>query len=144
MTDVRSLFSSRRPASHIAGTALLVLAFGVVASAAWAESSLLPSQPWGRGGAADRCVVCHSLERGGPFRVAPNLYGIVGAEKARDREWYGYSQALRVKGGRWTEEELDLYLTDARGFAPGTTKTIRVTDAEERKRIIEALKTGQP
>jgi cytochrome c2 len=41
-------------------------------------------RPWGLDTAAGRCVVCHSLERGGEFRVAPNLWDIVGAEKARD------------------------------------------------------------
>lgn len=112
------------------------------ASAAWAASAgRIPGQPWGRGTAADSCVVCHSLERGGPFRVAPNLFGIVGAEKARDRDWYGYSPALRQKGGTWTEADLDQYLADASKFAPGTTKTIRINDAEERKQIIAFLKT---
>lgn len=111
-------------------------------SAAWAASAgRIPGQPWGRGTAADSCVVCHSLERGGPFRVAPNLFGIVGAEKARDRDWYGYSLALRQKGGIWTEADLDQYLADASKFAPGTTKTIRINDAEERKQIIAFLKT---
>jgi cytochrome c len=121
---------------------ILVLTAVGVASAAWAASAgRIPGQPWGRGTAADSCVVCHSLERGGPFRVAPNLFGIVGAEKARDRDWYGYSLALRQKGGTWTEGDLDQYLADASKFAPGTTKTIRINDAEERKQIIAFLKT---
>ena len=42
-------------------------------------------QAWGLDSAAGRCVVCHSLEKGGEFRVAPNLWDIVGAEKARER-----------------------------------------------------------
>ena len=96
-------------------------------------------QPWGLDTAAGRCVVCHSLERGGEFRVAPNLWDIVGAEKARDREWYNYSPALIEKGGTWTTEDLDLYLTDAMAFAPGSTKSIRVKDRAEREEIIEFL-----
>jgi cytochrome c len=98
-----------------------------------------PEQPWGYDSAAGRCVVCHSLEQGGAFRVAPNLWGIVGAEKARDRSWYAYSPGLIRKGGTWTAEDLDLYLADADGFVPGTTKSIRVKDPEEREQIIEFL-----
>jgi len=102
-----------------------------------------PPQPWGLDTAAGRCVVCHSLEKGGDFRVAPNLWGIVGADKARYRSWYNYSPALIEMGGTWTDEDLDLYLEDAAAFAPGSTKSIRVKDAAERKDIIEFLQTLQ-
>jgi len=95
--------------------------------------------PWGLDSAAGRCVVCHSLEKGGEFRVAPNLWGIVGAEKARDRAWYNYSPGLIEMGGTWTPEDLDLFLTDAAAFVPGSTKSIRVTDPEERAEIIKFL-----
>lgn len=103
-------------------------------------SDTFTQQPWGADSAAGRCVVCHSLEKGGPFRVAPNLWNIVEAEKARARSWYAYSPALIKKGGTWTEEELDSYLKDAAAFAPGSTKSIRVPDPDERKAIIDFLK----
>ena len=94
---------------------------------------------WGYDGAAGRCVVCHSLEKDGPFRVAPNLWGIVGAEKARDRSWYSYSPALIEKGGDWSVDELDEYLANASQFVPGTTKSIKVQDPGERQEIIDYL-----
>ena len=95
--------------------------------------------PWGLDTAAGRCVVCHSLERGGEFRVAPNLWDIVGAEKARDSAWYNYSPALIEMGGNWSTEDLDSFLADASAFAPGSTKSIRVSDPVEREEIIEFL-----
>ena len=95
--------------------------------------------PWGEDSVAGRCVVCHSLEKGGEFRVAPNLWGIVDAEKARDRSWYAYSPGLVRSGGTWTEKDLDLYLANASEFIPGTSKSIRVPDAGERQDIIEFL-----
>ena len=96
-------------------------------------------RPWGLESAAGRCVVCHSLERGGEFRVAPNLWDIVGAEKARDSAWYNYSPALIEMGGTWSTEDLDSFLADASAFAPGSTKSIRVSDPAEREEIIEFL-----
>jgi len=96
-------------------------------------------RPWGLDGPAGRCVVCHSLEQDGPFRVAPNLWGIVGADKARDRDGFAYSEALLKKGGTWTEEDLDEFLANASTFAPGSNKSIRVADADERKKIIDYL-----
>lgn len=142
VTGLARRFLVRRLADRHTLIITFLVTLGIAASAAWAASAgRIPGEPWGRGTAADSCVVCHSLERGGPFRVAPNLFGIVGAEKARDRDWYGYTAALRQKGGTWTEADLDLYLADASAFAPGTTKTIRITDPQERKQIIAFLKT---
>jgi cytochrome c len=108
------------------------------------ETTRFPPEPWGFGTPAEQCVVCHSLERGGPFRVAPNLWGIVNAEKARDRSWYAYSPALLRKGGVWTEQDLDAFLADADAYLPGTSKTISVRSAEERQEIIEFLVTLNP
>jgi len=129
---------------HLSKAGLLsvgtLLALTLTASTALAEDGYA-AQPWGADSPAGRCVVCHSLEKGGPFRVAPNLWNIVGAEKARDRSWYAYSPALIRKGGTWTAEELDSYIEDAAAFAPGSTKSIRVKDSEERKAIIDFLET---
>lgn len=127
---------NRRRASTVISW-LVPVGLLLAALPALAESYLDP--PWGYDTVAGRCVVCHSLEEGGPFRVAPNLWGIVGAEKARDRSWYAYSPALIEVGGTWTVEDLDAFLANAQAFAPGSTKSIRVTDPEERAEIIEFL-----
>ena len=97
--------------------------------------------PDGRGGPANDCVVCHSIDRNGPDRSAPNLFGIVGAPKARS-PWFAYSQPLRAKGGAWSAEEIDKYLTKPSGFIPGTSKTLPpIEDASKRKKIIAFLET---
>lgn len=107
--------------------------------AATAMADTFADQAWGADGPAGRCVVCHSLEKNGPFRVAPNLWSIFEAEKARERDWYAYSPALIKIGGRWTREDLDRYLEDAAAFAPGSTKSIRVPNPDERREIIDFL-----
>ena len=124
--------------THHAVVALALLSL-FWASAAGADT--FTPRPWGYDTVAGRCTVCHSLEKNGPFRVAPNLWGIVGAEKARYRSWYNYSPALIEKGGTWTPEELDAFLANASAFIPGTTKSISVPDPKERHEIIEFLKT---
>ena len=105
------------------------------------ETFVFAADPTGRGGPANDCVVCHSVDRNGPLRSAPTLWEIVGASKAR-ADWFSYSMALRKKGGAWTEEELDGYLANPSGFIPGTIKTLPpIKDPERRKQLIAYLKT---
>ncbi len=130
-----------------------VAAIVIIAGLGWGAWLLTPSRspqaatrfeavPVGANGPLKPCVVCHSVEEGGPLRVAPPLAGIVGAKKAR-AEWYGYSPALRKAGGTWTEADLDQFLTAPSKFLPGTTKTIiGIRDPKERADIIAALKRG--
>jgi cytochrome c len=100
------------------------------------------AMPVGADGPLKECVVCHSVESGGPLRVGPPLHGIVGARKAR-ADWYGYSPALRKAGGNWTEADLDKFLTSPSKFLPGTSKTIiGIADAKQRADIIAALKNA--
>jgi cytochrome c len=138
--------TARRAFYGLAAPTLFAVFVGTVARPAVADDATvryIPA-PWGVDTVAGECVVCHSLEAGGPFRVAPNLYGIVGAEKARARAWYAYSPALLTKGGTWSEADLDKFLADAGKFAPGSTKSIRVRDPERRRAIIDFLKTLGP
>lgn len=96
--------------------------------------------PAGADSAAADCVVCHSVEKNGPARVAPNLWGIVGAPKAR-ADWFAYSAALRKAGGVWTADELDKFLADPHKHLPGTSKTILgVKDDKKRGELIAYLK----
>ena len=121
--------------------ALLMASLSIATPAKSDSAGAYPETPWGYDTPAGRCVVCHSLEKGGPFRVAPNLWNIMDAEKARDSAWYAYSPALIEMGGTWTAEEMDRFLEDASKFAPGSTKSIRVEDPQERQEIIDYLLT---
>jgi cytochrome c2 len=99
------------------------------------------ADPTGRAGPANDCVVCHSIEKNGPMRSAPSLWGIVGAPKARS-EWFSYSMALRKKGGVWSEQDLDAFLAKPSGFIPGTLKVLPpIEDPARRQQLISFLKT---
>lgn len=106
-----------------------------------AEEERYASQPTGWNSPAGKCVVCHSLEKGGASRVAPTLWGIVGAPKAGTKG-YGYSLALAKAGGVWTERELEHYLTAPSQFLPGTSKTIiGLPSPQDRAKVIAYLAT---
>ena len=64
------------------------------------------------------CSACHTFNKGGPARTGPNLWGVVGREKASFPD-FKYSDAIAGLGGSWTWADLDAYLTNPRSFAPG-------------------------
>jgi cytochrome c len=66
-----------------------------------------------------KCIACHSGEEGGPNKVGPNLWAIVGRAKA-SHEGFTYSEAMKAKGSDWTPVELASFLHKPKEFVPGT------------------------
>lgn len=72
---------------------------------------------------AKQCQACHTFEKGGPNRVGPNLWGVVGDERGQGRGGFNFSAAMKAKGGTWTYDELNKFLANPRGYIPGTNMT---------------------
>ncbi|MCL5778806.1 cytochrome c family protein [Limibaculum sp. FT325] len=86
----------------------------------------------------NKCKACHTLEQG-KNRVGPYLWGVVGRPVA-SAEGFSYSDALKGVGGEWTAAQLDAFLADPKGFAPGNKMSFAgVKDAEDRADLIVYL-----
>jgi len=71
---------------------------------------------------ARQCMTCHTFQKGGPNGVGPNLWDIVGRPRASE-PGFDYSDAMKAKGATWTIDELNKFLTNPRGYIPGTKMT---------------------
>jgi cytochrome c len=88
----------------------------------------------------NKCKACHSIEQGGPNKVGPNLWNVVGGPKAH-MEGFAYSTALAgMHDQKWTYENLNAFLTNPKEYVPGTKMTFAgLKDPEQRADVIRYL-----
>jgi cytochrome c len=89
------------------------------------------------------CAICHTFNKGGPNRIGPNLYNVVGQPIAEDHNGYQFSDALlKHKGQKWTAAMLNEWLQNPQHFAPGTKMTFAgLSKAEDRADVVAYLNT---
>ncbi len=87
------------------------------------------------------CIACHNFAEGAGAKVGPDLYGVVGRERA-SMPGYEYSAALKGKPGKWTYDTLNEWLYKPAAFAKGTKMAYAgLSDAKLRADVIDYLRT---
>jgi cytochrome c len=124
-----ALFSSEKPAKPGFDIAVKEAAHGQVAA------PKEPEQP------IEQLMANASAEKGGPNRVGPNLWGIVGDERGHGRGGFNFSAAMKAKGGTWTYDELNKFLANPRGYIPGTAMSFAgISRDQQRADLIAYLR----
>jgi cytochrome c len=88
-----------------------------------------------------RCKACHTTDKNGRHRLGPNLWGVVGHDKA-SKPGFRYSPALTKLPGDWDYAALDGYLENPGKTAPGNRMAFPgLKDAAQRAAVIAYLRT---
>ena len=86
----------------------------------------------------NKCKACHQVEDG-VNGAGPHLYAVVGRDVGAVGD-FGYSGVLSEAADVWTPEELDAFLTDPGGYAPGTSMGFSgLNKIEDRVNVIAYL-----
>jgi cytochrome c len=87
-----------------------------------------------------KCEQCHDLSNGGPNKIGPNLWGVVGRPRA-SHPGFDYSSAMKAKGGDWSFDELFKFLKSPGAYIPGTKMSFAgLPSASDRINIIAYLR----
>lgn len=88
-----------------------------------------------------KCAACHGIEKGGADKIGPNLFAVVGKNKAFSST-FKYSNGLKTKGGKWTVEDLNQWLTKPKDYISDTKMSFPGLKKDtERADVIAYLKS---
>ena len=94
----------------------------------------------------NNCVRCHHIELQKGTKLGPNLWAVVGRQKASMPN-FSYSETLRNWGASWSYEDLNAFLWGPAIAAPGVRMQFAgIEDEAERTNLIAYLRlqSGEP
>ena len=103
--------------------------------------SLLVKADKAKGESASKaCGACHDFTKGGPNKVGPNLYAVVGRAMGKV-DGFAYSDGFKAMDGKnWTYEELDKWLASPKDDIKGTKMAFSgIHDAQGRANVLAYL-----
>ena len=87
------------------------------------------------------CGSCHVFKQGGGNGIGPNLFGVVGRTRGT-ADGYAYSDAMKAKGGAWSPDSLNDFLTNPQTYVEGTKMTFTgLPKPEDRADVIKYLES---
>lgn len=89
-----------------------------------------------------RCQQCHDFTKGGPNKIGPNLFGILGANHARHAD-FAYSGAMKALADKpWSLEEFEAFVKSPKVAVPGTKMSFAgLSKVQDRVNLIAYLRT---
>ncbi|MBV8977888.1 MAG: cytochrome c family protein [Alphaproteobacteria bacterium] len=88
-----------------------------------------------------RCEQCHDLSKGGPDKIGPNLWGVLGRPRA-SRASFSYSSAMAASHDPWNFDHFFRFIKSPQAVVPGTKMSFAgIPNAKDRISLIAWLRT---
>jgi cytochrome c len=145
-----ALFDVEKPAKEAYHVEGVVETASTATSAAPAEEAVpdfgtvLPAADVTAGKAVStKCEQCHDISKGGPNKIGPELWNVVGRARATE-PGYSYSSAMSSEHAPWTYEALFKYLKSPQAVVPGTKMSFAgLRSAADRINLLAFLRTEE-
>jgi cytochrome c len=130
------------PVKEVAAAAAASTATGPAISMAKIGPMLASASVESGQGVYKKCAACHTPAKGGANAVGPNMWGIVDRAKA-SAAGFNYSEAAKAQtGAKWTYESLVGFISNPKGYMPGTKMAFAgIADAQELADLLAYLRT---
>jgi cytochrome c len=145
-----ALFEPEKPAKeayHVEGVVETASAGGTAAPAEEAVpdwGTVLPKADATAGKTVStKCEQCHDISKGGPNKIGPELWGIIGRARATEAG-FSYSSAMNSDHSPWTYDKLFKYLKSPQAVVPGTKMSFAgLRSADDRINLFAFLRTQE-
>ena len=92
---------------------------------------------------ATKCEQCHDISKGGPNKIGPELWNVIGRPRASE-PGYSYSSAMNEDHAPWTYASLFKYLKSPQAVVPGTKMSFAGLHSEsDRVNLLAYLRTEE-
>ncbi len=88
-----------------------------------------------------RCEQCHDLSKGGPNKIGPNLWGVLGRPRGT-HEGFSYSGAMTASHDVWSLDNFFKFIKSPAAYVPGTKMSFAgISSAQDRINLVAWLRT---
>jgi cytochrome c len=92
---------------------------------------------------AIKCEQCHDISKGGPNKIGPELWNVIGRPRASE-SGFSYSSAMNEDHAPWTYASLFKYLKSPQAVVPGTKMSFAGLHSEsDRVNLLAYLRTEE-
>jgi cytochrome c len=92
---------------------------------------------------AIKCEQCHDISKGGPNKIGPELWNVIGRPRATETG-FAFSSAMNGDHAPWTYESLFKYLKSPQSMVPGTKMSFAgLHSATDRVNLLAYLRTAE-